>query len=225
MSQLPAYVSHNQCSQHHNFLHTCHTISVVTTCCVHVTQSVQSALELAAHKSHNQCSQRLNVLRTCQCRHDTCCSSKCVIQQPMVPVQCKQLIPTPQTLRSQFTFVPQWVLVIKPQGLPFVHWVWVSYLNERDVDGTASCVLILINNLQQIFVKTSFLSQTMHLESDPRILYIRMAKWRRLRLSQCAVWKYGHHIGSVTMSDDRGSIVANHYFTMVVKLYYPWYYY
>ena len=43
-----------------------------------------------------------------------------------------------------------------------------------------------------------------------RILYITTAKWRCLRLSQCAIRKYGRHVGSMIMSNDRGSIVANH---------------
>ena len=56
------------------------------------------------------------------------------------------------------------------------------------------------------------------------ILYIRMAKRTRLRLSQCAIRKYDRHIGSVTMSDDRGSILGNHRdFTVSVNLYYLWY--
>ena len=40
------------------------------------------------------------------------------------------------------------------------------------------------------------------LSTAPMILYIRMAKWGGLRLSQSAIWKYGCHIGSVIMRDD-----------------------
>ena len=41
----------------------------------------------------------------------------------------------------------------------------------------------------------------------PTILYIRIANWDRLRLSQHATWKYGHHIGRMVMNNDRGSIM------------------
>ena len=47
-----------------------------------------------------------------------------------------------------------------------------------------------------------------------------------LRLSQHAIRKYGRHIGRVIMSDDGGSIMANHNkFAMSLRLYYLWYYY
>ena len=60
-----------------------------------------------------------------------------------------------------------------------------------------------------------------------RVLYIGMAMGRCLKLSQCAIQKSNCHIGSVIMSDDRGSSrVANgHDFTKSVDLYYLWYYY
>ena len=45
----------------------------------------------------------------------------------------------------------------------------------------------------------------------PRIIYIRMAKWSRLMLSRHAIQTYGHHIGSVIMSDDRESIMAKYH--------------
>ena len=54
-----------------------------------------------------------------------------------------------------------------------------------------------------------------------RIWYITMAKWRRLRLSWCAIRKYSCHIVSMIMSDDRGSVVVNHHdFTMSVNLHF-----
>ena len=45
----------------------------------------------------------------------------------------------------------------------------------------------------------------------PRVLYIRMVKRGSLRLSQCEIRKYGHHIESVIMSDEKGIIVANYH--------------
>ena len=52
-----------------------------------------------------------------------------------------------------------------------------------------------------------------------------MAKSRCLRRSQCAIEKYGHHILSGIMSDDRVSIVGNHHdFTMSANLYFLCYY-
>ena len=60
----------------------------------------------------------------------------------------------------------------------------------------------------------------------PRSLYITMAKCSCLRPSECTIWKYSRHVGSVIMSDDRGSIVANdHDFTISVNLYYLWLYF
>ena len=44
-----------------------------------------------------------------------------------------------------------------------------------------------------------------------RSLYIRMAKWGCLRLSQHAIRKYSGHIGSMVTSDDRGSRIVNHH--------------
>ena len=45
-------------------------------------------------------------------------------------------------------------------------------------------------------------------------------------LSQHAIHIYSHHIASVMMSDDRGSIMANQdELTMSLNLYYMWYSY
>ena len=103
------------------------------------------------------------------------------------------------------------------------HWVLIWRTKWY---GFCFCFLCVVFMGFEVFLIFCFKSWQHIWLSQGCYMYIRMAKWACLSLSRCAIWKYGRHIRSVIMSDDRGSIMANHYdFILSLNFYDRWYYY